>query len=68
MQIDKVALYLVIAAFVIYASMILFGLIALGIFSLIAIIPILAVAYLFGTVLSQRVKSREDEYYDGIER
>jgi len=67
MQIDKVALYFMIAAFVVWAAVLLLGLVAAGSMALFALVPILAVAYLFGAVLSQRLKSRDDDYYDKIE-
>lgn len=67
MAVDKVALFFVVIGVVIWALLMLLGVIATGGMALVILIPILAVAYLFGHVLSQRLGSREDDYYDKID-
>lgn len=67
MAVDKIALIFVIIAAAIWALLMFLGFIATGGMAIIVLVPILAVAYLFGHVLSQRLNSREDDYYDKVE-
>ena len=69
MAVDKVALIFVIVAALIYGGVWLGGLIVIsGPFAIIVLIPVCAVAYIFGRVISQRLKNKEDSHYDSIER
>ena len=64
MNLSILALGGVIVVAVLYCLMLLVGLIAAGPVSLFAIIPIGFVAFLFFSVLSDRLKSKEDDYYE----
>lgn len=68
MKIDTFALILAGIAFAIWVIAIVGGFLAAGVFSFILLIPLALGGYLLGTVITQRLKNREDDYYDKIER
>ena len=68
MPIDKLALILTIIAVVIWAGVMLVGLVASGPVGWLGLLILAPVVYLIGTVISQRLNNREDDHYDTIER
>ena len=68
MPIDKLALILTIIAVVIWAGVMLVGLVASGPVGWLALLVLAPVVYVIGTVISQRLNNREDDHYDTIER
>ena len=72
MKIDTIVLYAVAAlagiAAVIYVAALVFGVVRTGGLLLPALIVFLAVIAVVVTVIRQRLGSREDDYYDTIEK
>ena len=68
MPIDKLALILTIIAVVIWAGVMLVGLVASGPVGWLALLVLAPVVYVVGIVISQRLNNREDDHYDTIER
>lgn len=68
MSVDKVALIFVIIATLVWGVGMAIGIVNAGAVGLIALIPVVAIAYLSGVVVSQRLSNREDDYYDKVEK
>lgn len=68
MKIDTLALIFTCIAFVLWLLAMIGGFMAAGPFGFLMLIPVAIGAYLLGMVITQRLKNREDDYYDKIER
>lgn len=68
MKIDTIALILACIGFALWLTAMIGGFLAVGPFGFIILIPIAIGGYFLGMVISQRLKNREDDYYDKIER
>lgn len=68
MKIDTLAFILVGVAFVLWLIAMISGFLAAGPMGFLLLIPIAICGYFVGMVISQRLKNREDDYYDKIER
>ncbi len=68
MKIDTLALVFTCIAFVVWLTAMIGGFLAAGAFGFLLLLPIAIGGYFLGMVISQRLKNREDDYYDKIER
>ena len=64
MKLDKIALYFVIAAVLIWVAMIFFASIALWPLGLLWLPCFAIAAFFIGTVVAQRLANKEDDYYE----
>ena len=68
MKIDTLALVVVALVAGLWFLAMLFGAVAAGPAGFLLLIPMLVVAYFVGTVISQRLRNTEDDYYDKVEK
>lgn len=68
MKIDTMALVVVAVVAGFWFLAMLLGAVAAGPAGFLLLIPLLVVAYFVGTVISQRLRNTEDDYYDKVEK
>lgn len=68
MKIETLALVFTCIAFILWLTAMIGGVLAVGTFGFLLLIPIAIGGYFLGMVINQRLKNREDDYYDKIER
>lgn len=64
MSLDRIALILIVAGGVVYAGIILVGMIAFLPFGLIGLVVFGVLAFIFIQVVRQRLANAEDDYYE----
>lgn len=64
MSLDRIALILIVVGGVVYAGIILVGMIALFPFGIIGLVVFGVLAFIFIQVVRQRLANAEDDYYE----
>lgn len=68
MKLDTLALVFVCLAAGLWLLLMVLGLLSAGPLGFLALIPLLVVGYFGGSVVSQRLNNKEDDYYDKVEK
>lgn len=68
MKLDTLALVVVGIVVGLWLLGFLAGAIAAGPLGVLMLIPLVVVGYFVGTVISQRLNNKEDDYYDKVEK